>query len=254
MNRMFDVTTSVIASTMRSWRGSTSSKKTKLPAQPLQLFDREAHPACRLVREAITELNLDAMIYPVPENGSRHQDRLRDLSGDTAIPFLFDPNSGQKLTGVDAIVTYLFGQYRGTDAPAELLGSKRNLSASSLAGKVRLGAGKCARSSKAPENYLTLYSFESSPYSRLARETLCELEIPYLLVNLGKQQRQDMGPAKMRLTLKPYKPLPGTKREDFFRKHGDVMVPFLEDPNTGTEMFESANIVKYLNAQYALKP
>jgi glutathione S-transferase len=238
---------------MRSWRGSTSSKKTKLPNQPLQLFDQEAHPACRLVREAITELNLDTMIYPVPENGTRHRDRLKELSGDTTIPFLYDPNSGQKLTGIDAIVSYLFGQYRGTDAPAALLGSTRNLASSRLASKVRFGAGRCARPSTPPESYLTLYSFESSPYSRLARETLCELEIPYLLVNLGKQQRQDMGPAKMRLTLKPYKPLPGTKRDDFFRKHGDVMVPFLEDPNTKIEMFESAEIVNYLHKQYALK-
>lgn len=252
MKRMFDVTSSVIASTMRSWRGTTSSKKTRLPVQPLQLFDQEADAACRLVREAMTELNLDAMIYPVPEHGTRHQARLKDLAGDITIPFLYDPNSGQKITGVDAIVTYLFSQYRGTNAPKVLQGSPHNLRMASLASKARLNAGKYAKASVAPEQYLTLYSFESSPYSRLVRESLCELEIPYLLINLGKQQRQDMGPAKMRMTLKPYKPLPGTKRDKFFAKHHDVMVPFLEDPNTGVELFESAQIQKYLKLHYSL--
>jgi glutathione S-transferase len=30
------------------------------------------------------------------------------------------------------------------------------------------------------------------------------------------------------------------------------MVPYLVDPNTGTSMFESADIVRYLDATYAL--
>jgi len=30
------------------------------------------------------------------------------------------------------------------------------------------------------------------------------------------------------------------------------MVPWLADPNTGVEMFESADIVSYLNETYAL--
>ena len=33
-----------------------------------------------------------------------------------------------------------------------------------------------------------------------------------------------------------------------------LQVPYLEDPNTGVKMFESAAIVDYLNATYALSP
>ena len=61
-----------------------------------------------------------------------------------------------------------------------------------------------------------------------------------------------MGPAKLRSFLVDYQPLKDTKRAVFFSKHGEVMVPFIEDPNTGVEMFESREIVKYLEKEYEL--
>ena len=79
------------------------------------------------------------------------------------------------------------------------------------------------------------------------REKLCELELPYLLINLGKQQLSDMGPANFRFSLKPYQPIKNTKRDVFFNQHGNVQVPFLIDPNTGKEIFESGEIVQYLD-------
>ena len=82
------------------------------------------------------------------------------------------------------------------------------------------------------------------------RERLCEYEIPYKLINLGKQQWSDMGPAKARFTLGEYCPLPNTKRDEFFQIHGDVQVPYLIDPNTGRELFESNEIVTYLDQNY----
>ncbi|HWP67535.1 MAG TPA: glutathione S-transferase N-terminal domain-containing protein [Candidatus Limnocylindria bacterium] len=36
------------------------------------------------------------------------------------------------------------------------------------------------------------------------------------------------------------------KREAFVRLSGKPMVPYLVDPNTGTAMFESADIIAYL--------
>jgi glutathione S-transferase len=59
-----------------------------------------------------------------------------------------------------------------------------------------------------------------------------------------------MGPAKLRFTLKPYQPIKNTKREEFFKKHGNVQVPFLIDPNTGVELFESIDIINYLDKTY----
>jgi glutathione S-transferase len=56
------------------------------------------------------------------------------------------------------------------------------------------------------------------------------LEIPYLLHNVGKNS---------------------PSRPAFEKRSGKMMVPYLVDPNTDTEMFESAEIVAYLERTYA---
>lgn len=252
MNRVLDVTSSVFASTVRRWRGTSASKRVVIPDQRPVLFDCEGDAECRLVREAFTELNLDAEVFPVPHGGDRYVAKLRELSGNDSIPFLYDPNTGGKHTGADAIITYLFRRYGQQEAPDAIKASMLNKLTSRLATEIRLGAGVNAIPSKYPDKALTLYSFESSPYSRMVREKLCELQLPFTLVNLGKQQRSDMGPAKPRLTFKPYRPLPNTKRDTFFREHGDVQVPYIQDPNSDKSMFESADIVRYLLTEYAL--
>lgn len=83
------------------------------------------------------------------------------------------------------------------------------------------------------------------------RERLTELELPYTLHNLGKEQFADMGPAAMRVRPGPYHPKPGGKREQLLARLGRVQVPYLEDPNTGTSLFESAAIIDYLEQTYA---
>ena len=252
MNRTLDVVSSVVASTLMGWRGSKGSREVVQPAQLPELYDREGCPACRLVREAFTELNLDLKIIPVPEGGSRFLPQLQSLSGSDKVPFLHDPNTGTNVGGADAIVDYLFRQYANREAPKPLRASRINLLRSRLATLARENQGVKVQPSKAAEQALTLYSFESSPYSRIAREKLSELELPYTLVNIGKQQRADIGPSNFRLHLGPYKPLPNTKRSAFMERHGNVQVPYLIDPNTGVDMFESADIVRYLEKTYGL--
>uniref|UniRef100_A0A453QHJ5 GST N-terminal domain-containing protein n=2 Tax=Aegilops tauschii subsp. strangulata TaxID=200361 RepID=A0A453QHJ5_AEGTS len=44
------------------------------------------------------------------------------------------------------------------------------------------------------------------------------------------------------------------KRQEIFKKLGLFQVPYIEDPNTGVKMFESAEIVEYLRATYTLYP
>lgn len=251
MNQTLDLITSTLASSLRSWRGTSASKTSHQPEAALILFDREGCPQCRFVREAFTELNLDVMITPCPIGGENIK-KLEEDIGSNELPFLIDANTEQKIQGAESIVNYLFEQYRGKQAPQQLFANKFNQFASKLATGIRLNAGMKAQPSKGASQALTLYSFESSPYSRPVKELLCELELPYLLINLGKQQRADMGPASFHFTLKPYKPLPNTKRDAFFQQHGNVQVPYLVDPNTGTEMFESADIVKYLKNTYLL--
>ena len=91
--------------------------------------------------------------------------------------------------------------------------------------------GALVRPSRAPEKPLELWSFESSPYCRMVRATLCELELPYVLHNVAKGS---------------------PKRDAFMARSGKMQVPYLLDPNTGRGMFESADIVAYLDATYAL--
>ena len=100
-----------------------------------------------------------------------------------------------------------------------------------LAGAPRPGFGAFYRASQRPEQPLELYSYEASPFCRIVREELCELEIPYVLHNVARGSAQ---------------------REAFEARSGKMMVPYLIDPNTGVEMFESAEIVAYLEERYAV--
>jgi glutathione S-transferase len=95
-----------------------------------------------------------------------------------------------------------------------------------------------------------LFSFESSPFSRLVREVLCELELPYTLRNTGKGHWKDMGPPSVRDKL--HKSDKGTTRNRklLAERTGRVQLPYLIDPNTKTEMYESAAILRYLERTY----
>jgi glutathione S-transferase len=212
------------------------------------LFEAEYCPFCRHVRETLTELDLDAMIYPVPKGGKRHRQRLMKLGGKAKIPFLHDPNTGRKLYESEAIADYLYKEY-GQDwdkVPA------RRIVTSTLASAARGKKGMFAVPSKAPKKPLELYSWEGSPYARLARETLCELEIPYLLHNVGKTpgSHADYLPPEYRAEY-VHDYMPGTEnRRKFLARAGRVMVPYIIDPNTHVAMFETRKIQEYLKKTY----
>ncbi len=250
VSRAVDVGTSVLASTLMGWRGSFGSRTVEQPAQFLRLYDREGCASCRMVRQAVTELNLDILVLPIPMGGDRFLPQLRELSGSDQVPYLVDPNTDTQIGGSDQIVEYLFQHYANKPSPANLVATDSSLFRSRMATIVRGSRGLEVAPSKPAHKHLTLFSFESSPYSRLVRERLCELELQYLLINIGKQQRADVGPANFRLHLGSYKPLPNTKRSQFYAEHGNVQVPYLLDPNTGADLFESADILDYLNVTY----
>jgi glutathione S-transferase len=253
MSTALDVLSSTLASSLRFWRGTNAREPVKQPARHLQLYEFEACPFCRLVREALTELDLDAMIYPTPHGGRRFRPKAVKLGGKRQFPFLVDPNSRQSLYESADIIDYLYERYGGRSPPTRLL-RPLDVTSSVLAGIPRLRAGARARPSKAPRKPLELFSFESSPYSRRVRELLCELEIPYLLRSTGKARWQDLGPPVFRATLFPELPVEGRTRKELLERAGKVQVPYLVDPNTGTEMFESDVIRDYLLATYAVGP
>jgi glutathione S-transferase len=241
-----------VASMGSSWlrinRGVIVKGHRKAPRKPLELFEAEYCPFCRHVREALTELDLGAMIYPVPKRGKRFHARLKKLSGGTKVPFLHDPNTGKKLGESEAIVEYLYKEY-GYDWEEV---PERQLKTSVLATAIRGKNGMFARPSSRPKKPLELYSFEGSPYSRLARELLCELEIPYLLHNVGKTpgSHADYLPPEYRAEYW-HDYMPGTEgRRKMLARAGKVQVPYLIDPNTDTAMFETRDILAYLQKTY----
>jgi glutathione S-transferase len=235
-------------SLLRVNRGVVVKGHRKTPAKPLVLFEAEYCPFCRHVREALTELDLDAMIYPVPKRGRRFLARLKKLSGKTKVPFLHDPNTGTMLGESEAIVEYLYREY-GHDWEQV---PQRRLKTSVLASVTRGKNGMFAVASRKPMKPLELYSWEGSPYARLARETLCEMEIPYLLHNVGKTpgSHADYLPPEYRAEyVRDY--MPGTEnRRKFLARAGKVQVPYLIDPNTSTAMFETRDIQNYLKKTY----
>lgn len=65
------------------------------------------------------------------------------------------------------------------------------------------------------------------------REALCELELPYRCESAGKGSAH---------------------REQLQKVSGSTVVPFLEDPNTGTSIADSEAIVRYLFSTYGTGP
>jgi hypothetical protein len=91
-----------------------------------------------------------------------------------------------------------------------------------------------------------------SPYSRLVRELLCELETTYIVRNVGKTSgsiAESFPPIIRHNKMKNY--MPGTEnRRKFLERAGKIMVPYIVDPNTSTAMWETADIRQYLKATY----
>ncbi|GAB3673377.1 glutathione S-transferase N-terminal domain-containing protein [Salinisphaera aquimarina] len=217
----------------------------------LQLYEYEGCPFCRLVREALTELDLDAVIYPCPRGGTRFRPQAEAIGGRQQFPLLVDDNTDTLLYESSEIIAYLREHYgegrnRGVAAPGALAAIGAN-AATALRGFAGIRASGATR---APGELLELYSFESSPFSRLVRETLCELEVPYILRNMGKAVNADMGPPWVREKFFADTPVEGRNRKRMMEETGRMQVPYLIDPNTDTRMYESADIERYLRTTY----
>jgi glutathione S-transferase len=171
------------------------------------------------------------VIYPCSKGGSRYRAEVRRRGGKELFPYLVDPNEGREMYESDDIVRYLFTTYGEGSAPWALALGPLTLAGSALASAWRFGQGERYRRAREPEQPLELWSFEASPFCRLVREELCSLELPYLLHNVAKGS---------------------AKRDAFSARSGKMQVPYLVDPNTGAAMFESADIVRYLDTTYAL--
>lgn len=227
--RLLDVSTSLLATVSRLGYAVRVGPVGPRPRMPLELYEFEACPYCRKVREALTVLDLDAVIRPCPKEGPRFRPEVKKRGGKAQFPYLVDPNGDVAMYESDDINRYLFETYGAGSVPLMLNGALAFPSAFA-ASALRGGRGSRYRRATAPKALLELYSFEGSPFCRLVRETLCELEIPYRLHNVAKGS---------------------AKREAFVKLTGKMQVPYLIDANTGAKMFESADIIAYLEETYA---
>ena len=230
MLRALDVATSLGATLARLGVGVRVGPLGRRPTTPLELYEFEGCPYCRKAREALCMLDLEVQVRPCPKGGSRFREEVKRRGGKYQFPYLVDANTGKEMYESDDIVAYLFQEYGAGSVPA-LLGPGLLTDGSSIfACAFRPKLGIRYRAARAPEQPLELYSFEGSPFCRIVRETLSSLEIPHLLHNVAKGS---------------------PSRPTFVERSGKMMVPYLVDPNTKTEMFESAAIVDYLETTYA---
>jgi len=228
-----------------------------LPAPTLTLYELEGCGGSRRAREAITMLDLACMHRPCPHGAVRNRSvaaikqlRAQGVGGipiaeDAQLPYLEDARTGINITGADAIVDYLYAEYLDGASPSPLVAPGLLATVRAQAAVDARGGGDCpngtgshcgpagafySKPSRAPQRPLELWAYEVSPFCAVVREALCELEIPYVLrpCSRGSPRRTQL----MR------------------RTGGTFQVPYLEDPNTGVAMFESAAIVEYLRKTY----
>ena len=231
MSRALDLASSFAVSVVRAGNGMSVGTLGPRPDRLLELYEFEACPFCRKVREALSILDLDVLVKPCPKGGTRFRPALVQRGGKAQFPYLVDPNAGVETYESDDIVRHLFARYGDGDVPVSLSFVPLYFATNVVASLCRPLSGVRVRPSRAPEQPLELWSFEELPYCRIVRDALCELEIPYVLHNVAKGS---------------------PKRDAFVARAGKMQVPYLFDPNTGREMFESADIVAYLDATYAL--
>ena len=184
--------------------------------------------------------------------------RMAKAEGAKTFPYMRDPNTGAAMAESDDIVEYLFRAYGpyanrpdaerdASESDPETLGVPFMLrrgapltNATCYAAAVARLKGLRFRPSRASAAAdageaiapLTLWTYEASPFTKAVRESLTELAIPHVV---------------------RYCPRGSEKRAEMIEKTGRFQVPFLEDPNTGIEMFESADIVEYVENTYALE-
>ncbi|TKW11715.2 hypothetical protein SEVIR_6G249300v4 [Setaria viridis] len=213
-----------------AWKVKEESKigQCKRPEKPIEIYEFEGCPFCRKVREMVSVLDLDVLFYPCPQKGPTFRPKVLEMGGKKQFPYMVDPNTGVAMYESDDIIQYLADTYGDGTVPIMLKLGLLTAITAGLAMLGRIGKGNSYTASKVPPQPIEIWAYEGSPFCKLVRETLVELELPHLLHS--------------------------PRRQEFFKKMGTFQAPYIEDPNTGVKMFESAEIIEYLKATYALYP
>ena len=202
-------------------------------------------------------MDLDCVIYPCPREtfktygyveDSRYRPEAKAIGGKCQFPLFVDENPEEAviLYESDKINEYLWNTYgdKAKAPPSYILGSNKLsfavMALATLLFRCFPEHGLFRIPSKKPEKKLELFAFEPSPFCKKVREVLDSMELPYVARSIARGS---------------------FKRPDFRNKYGDriskwrtnvkmICVPFLIDPNTGVELFESEDIKQYLIKTY----
>ena len=210
------------------------------PSKPLILYQYDGSPYCKRVRETINLLDLTVEYRPCP--GARQgafSEELFEKTGRRTVPFLIDPNTGLEIFESSDQIEYLLSTY---GPPASDFDRKAlwpitfeafSITTSTIVAILRGFPGSKRQDNARPDNErmvpLELWGYESSPFVRPVREKLDALCLPHVMVSCSRGS---------------------ANRDRMVAKTGRFQVPFLVDPNTGLELFEGNEIVKYLDAVY----
>ncbi|KAI2508034.1 glutathione S-transferase [Fragilaria crotonensis] len=211
------------------------------PKKPLILYEYPASPFCKRVRETINLLDLTVEYRPCPGARAGFADELFDRSGRRTVPYLVDPNTGVEMFESGDQIEYLLETY---GPPAESFDRKAlwpitfegfSIGTSVAAAVLQDMPGARRQEDARPDNTkmipLELWGYECSPFVAPVREKLSTLCLPHVFVSCSRGSEN---------------------RNKMIEKTGRFQVPFLVDPNTGIEMFEGAEIVKYLDQVYTV--
>ena len=208
-----------------------------LTATTLELYDVENDASCRLVREVLSILDLAHVCKPfrraVDYPGFLGLQNVEEAV--QGVPRLRDSrNGGIERFGADDIIQYLYEEYLDGAKPSFLVSLMGNLSRSaSLDIKTDATRTESSRSwvqNASAKQPLVFWAYEASPFCAIVRKVLHELKLVHIVLPCARGS---------------------PRRTALYRRTGSFQVPFLEDPNTGTCLFESAEIVEYLRLTYS---
>ena len=192
----FDVLTATAAISVRPWAGVNTRPAVQKPEKMLMLYEFEGCPFCRLVREALTELDLEVLILPCPKGGTRFRPEVEARGGMTQFPYLVDPNTGLEMYESADIIEYLFEAYGGRrPGLAWQIPQPFQVISSATVGAFRPGRGINVRASKEPEEPLELWSFEARPVRPSGPRTALRNGDPLRFAQCGPQRSAGLGTA-----------------------------------------------------------
>ncbi|MDV3504636.1 glutathione S-transferase N-terminal domain-containing protein [Marinobacter sp. M-5] len=218
-------------------RGASVEAAATPVIKPLVLYEYNGCPFCQRVRAVISELDLDAQVYPTPRvtikayakaGDSRYRHEVQEKSGQLMFPYMEDPNTGARMSDSGAIIAYLLETYGG-GARARTFSSLpiSKLMLRSL--RLSLYFGMLRVPSRLPAEPLIFFGAQGNAGSIRVFDALTCLELPYLWKACARGSRKEAELAELA---------------------GSSARLCLKDPNTDFVSSVPTAIVRYLYKTY----